>query len=120
MAHTTTLTLFLGLLALMSTLCFIAEARPQPIDEDFGTIIGPHTRYEDDFGTLIGPNVNEDTGNTAIPHPNLDDDDLGTVIGPDFEVHKKDFPKDFIFGTSVSAYQVNIRILLYTLYSHTV
>ncbi|CAA7049474.1 unnamed protein product [Microthlaspi erraticum] len=92
----------------MSTLCFIAEARPQPSDDDddFGTIIGPHTRDEDDFGTLIGPNVNENTTIIALPHPNLDDDDFGTIIGPDFEVHKRDFPKDFIFGTSVSAYQV--------------
>ncbi|KAL0770879.1 hypothetical protein Bca101_036030 [Brassica carinata] len=56
---TTTLTLFLGVLALKSTLSFNAEARPQPSDEDLG-----------------------------------------------FEIHKQDFPKDFIFGTAVSAFQV--------------
>ncbi|CAN7104179.1 unnamed protein product [Brassica rapa subsp. narinosa] len=56
---TTTLTLFLGVLALKSTLSFNAEARPQPSDEDL-----------------------------------------------EFEIHKHDFPKDFIFGTAVSAFQV--------------
>lgn len=101
---TTTLTLFLGFLALTTTLSFNAEARPQPSDEDLGIVIGPHNTFEDDLGTVIGPEESED-----IPQVNLDDEDLGTIIGPEFEVHKKDFPDDFIFGTSVSAYQVNIH-----------
>ncbi|KAL0671071.1 hypothetical protein Bca4012_033775 [Brassica carinata] len=98
---TTTLTLLLGFLALLSTLSFNAEARPQPSDEDLGIVIGPHTTFEDDLGIVIGPEESED-----IPQVNLDDEDLGTIIGPEFEVHKSDFPDDFIFGTSVSAYQV--------------
>ncbi|KAF8108787.1 hypothetical protein N665_0104s0102 [Sinapis alba] len=98
---TTTLTLLLGFLALMSTLSFNAEARPQPSDEDLGIVIGPHGTFEDELGIVIGPEESED-----IPQVNLDDDDLGTIIGPEYEVHKSDFPDDFIFGTSVSAYQV--------------
>ena len=62
---TTTLTLFLGVLALKSTLSFNAEARPQPSDEDL-----------------------------------------------EFEIHKHDFPKDFIFGTAVSAFQVSIPLMI--------
>ncbi|CAH2059712.1 unnamed protein product [Thlaspi arvense] len=100
MATTTLITLFLGFLALTSTLSFNAEARPQPSDEDLGTVIGPHTRFDDDLGTVIGPEEIE------APHANLDDEDLGTIIGPEYEIHRRDFPDDFIFGTSVSAYQV--------------
>uniref|UniRef100_A0A0D3BSN1 thioglucosidase n=1 Tax=Brassica oleracea var. oleracea TaxID=109376 RepID=A0A0D3BSN1_BRAOL len=100
---TTTLTLFLGVLALKSTLSFNAEARPQPSDEDLGVVnIGPNTGY---LGIVIGPHVSEDLGMIG-PHTNLDDEELGTIIGPEFEIHKQDFPKDFIFGTAVSAFQV--------------
>ncbi|VVB07357.1 unnamed protein product [Arabis nemorensis] len=94
------LTHFLAFLALTSTLRFIAEARPQPSDEDLGTVFGPHTGFDDELGTVIGPHSDEDNKG------NLDDEDLGTIIGPEFEIHKDDFPEDFIFGTSVSAYQV--------------
>jgi len=116
---TATLTLFLGLLALTSTiLSFNADARPQPSDEDLGTIIGPHqTSFDDEIGIVIGPHatvddedIDMDMGTTVGPQTNLNDDDLGTIIGPEFEIHKQDFPADFIFGTSVSAYQVNIHI----------
>ncbi|CAN8315793.1 unnamed protein product [Cochlearia groenlandica] len=84
------LMLFLGYLALTCTLSFEAEARPEPSDEDLGTVIGPYTNFDDELGTVIGP------------HTNLDDDD----DDDDFKIHKNDFPQDFIFGTSVSAYQV--------------
>lgn len=113
---TATLTLYIGFLALTSTiLSFRAEARPQPSDEDLGTIIGPHTSFDDEIGIVIGPHANVDEedmdmGTVVGPHVNLDDDELGTIIGPEFEIHRHDFPKDFIFGTSVSAYQVNIHI----------
>ncbi|ESQ51872.1 hypothetical protein EUTSA_v10016402mg [Eutrema salsugineum] len=103
---TTILTLFLGFLAITSTLNFNAEARPQPIDEDYGTIIGPHTNLDDDFGTIVGPHANlddDELGTIVGPFANLDDD-VGTIIGP--HVHRDNFPDDFIFGTSVSAYQV--------------
>ncbi|KAL1221805.1 Beta-glucosidase 33 [Cardamine amara subsp. amara] len=108
---TATLTLFLGFLTLTSTvLSFNAEARPQPSDEDLGTVIGPHTSFDDELGTVIGPHANVDDkdmdmGTIVGPHANLDDE-LGTIIGPEFEIHRHDFPEDFIFGTSVSAYQV--------------
>ncbi|CDY52550.1 BnaA05g35090D [Brassica napus] len=102
---TTTLTLFLGVLALTSTLSFNAEARPQPSDEDLGIVIGPNTGLDDDLGIVIGPHVSEDSDMVG-PHTNLDDEELGTIIGPEFEIHKHDFPKDFIFGTAVSAFQV--------------
>lgn len=125
---TATLTLFLGLLALTSTiLSFNADARPQPRDEDLGTVIGPHqTSFDDEVGIVIGPHatvdddedMDMDMGTSVGPHTNLNDDDLGTIIGPEYEIHKQDFPEDFIFGTSVSAYQVNIHI--YTLYSHNI
>ncbi|CAE6026083.1 unnamed protein product [Arabidopsis arenosa] len=113
---TATLTLFLGLLALTSTiLSFNADARPQPRDEDLGTVIGPHqTSFDDEVGIVIGPHatvdddedMDMDMGTSVGPHTNLNDDDLGTIIGPEYEIHKQDFPEDFIFGTSVSAYQV--------------
>ncbi|KAJ0240183.1 Beta-glucosidase 33 [Hirschfeldia incana] len=102
---TTTLTLFLGVLAMTSTLSFNAEARPQPSDEDLGIVIGPNTGSDDDLGIVIGPHVSDDLDMDG-PHTNLDDEDLGTIIGPEFEIHKDDFPEDFIFGTSVSAFQV--------------
>ncbi|CAN7010163.1 unnamed protein product [Brassica oleracea var. botrytis] len=103
---TTTLTLFLGVLALKSTLSFNAEARPQPSDEDLGIVnIGPNTGSDDNLGIVIGPHVSEDLDMIG-PHTNLDDEELGTIIGPEFEIHKQDFPKDFIFGTAVSAFQV--------------
>nr|VDD06864.1 unnamed protein product [Brassica oleracea] len=102
---TTTLTLFLGVLALTSILSFNAEARPQPSDEDLGIVIGPNTGLDDDLGIVIGPHVSEDLDMVG-PHTNLEDEELGTIIGPEFEIHKHDFPKDFIFGTAVSAFQV--------------
>ncbi|KAG2327774.1 hypothetical protein Bca52824_010502 [Brassica carinata] len=102
---TTTLILFLGVLALTSTLSFNAEARPQPSDEDLGIVIGPNTGSDDDLGIVIGPHVSGDLDMDG-PNTNLDDEDLGTIIGPEFEIHKHDFPEDFIFGTSVSAFQV--------------
>ncbi|CAN7010173.1 unnamed protein product [Brassica oleracea var. botrytis] len=92
---TTTLTLFLGVLALKSTLSFNAEARPQPSDEDLGIVnIGPNTGSDDNLGIVIGPHVSEDLDMIG-PHTNLDDEELGTIIGPEFEIHKHDFPQRF-------------------------
>ena len=108
---TTTLTLFLGFLALTTTLSFNAEARPQPSDEDLGIVIGPNTGLDDDLGIVIGPHVSEDLDMVG-PRTNLEDEELGTIIGPEFEIHKHDFPKDFIFGTAVSAFQVSIPLMI--------
>ncbi|XP_010542993.1 PREDICTED: beta-glucosidase 33-like [Tarenaya hassleriana] len=87
MKRSTTLSLLLGLLALLSFLS-LTGARPHRHfdEEELGIVLGPHEFPDDD---------------------NTEDDDLGDIIGPhEVEVKRSDFPDDFIFGTSVSAYQV--------------